>query len=183
MGLAENIIGKNAYKPGDVFKAFNGKTVQIGNTDAEGRLVLADTLAFGVKKFKPKLVIDYATLTGIALYITGGYAACFFSNKDSLFKEMFDAGEEVFERVWHLPLYKEFSEDVKGEISDLKNTSKNRFGGASSAAAFLKEFVGETDWIHLDIAPTAFNSEKESEYCDKGGTGFGVRLTAEYLKK
>ncbi|MFH1895684.1 MAG: leucyl aminopeptidase [archaeon] len=183
MALAENAIGSKAYKPGDIFKAFNGKTVEIGNTDAEGRLVLADALAFGVKKFKPKKVIDYATLTGLALYITGGYAACLLTNKEELYKEMLEAGNESFERVWMLPLYKEFSEDIKGEISDLKNSSKNRFGGTSSAAAFLKEFVGETDWIHLDIAPTAFNHEKESEYCPKGATGFGVRLTIEYLKK
>jgi len=183
MGLAENAVGEKAYKPGDVFKGFNGKTVEIGNTDAEGRLVLADTIAFGVKKFKPKLVIDYATLTGVAQHITGGYAACFLTNKDELYKKMFNAGNEVFERVWQLPLYKEFSEDMKGEISDLKNTSKNKYGGTSSASAFLKEFVGETNWIHLDIAPTAFNEGKESEYCPKGGTGFGVRLTTEYLKK
>jgi len=183
MGLAENAIGSNSYKPGDIFKGFNGKTVQVGNTDAEGRLVLADTLAFGVTKFKPKLVIDYATLTGLAAHITGGYSSCFLSNKDELFKEMFEAGNTVFERVWQLPLYKEFSEDIKGEISDLINASKNKYGNVSSAAAFLKEFVGETDWIHLDIAPSAFNHEKESEYCAKGGTGFGVRLTIEYLKK
>jgi leucyl aminopeptidase len=183
LGLAENIIGNKSYKPGDVFKAFNGKTVEIGNTDAEGRLVLADTLAFGIKKFKPKLAIDYATLTGLAQHITGGYAACLLTNKDSLYKEMLEAGNETFERVWQLPLYKEFSEDMKGEISDLKNTSKNKYGGTSSASAFLKEFVGKTDWIHLDIAPVAFNEQKESEYCPKGGTGFGVRLTTEYLKK
>ncbi|MBU2099671.1 leucyl aminopeptidase [Candidatus Micrarchaeota archaeon] len=183
MALAENAIGSNSFKPGDVFKGLNGKTVEIGNTDAEGRLVLADTIAFGVKKFKPKLLIDYATLTGLAMHITGGYAACFLTNKDELYKKMFDAGNEVFERVWQLPLYKEFSEDMKGEISDLKNASKNKFGGTSSAAAFLKEFIGETDWIHLDIAPTAFHDDKESEYCPKGGTGFGVRLTIEYLKK
>ncbi len=183
LGLAENAIGSKAFKPGDIFKALNRKTVQIGNTDAEGRLVLADTLAFGIKKFKPKLVIDYATLTGMAMHITGGYSACFLTNKDSLYKEMFEAGNEVFERVWQLPLYKEFSEDMKGEISDLRNTSKNKYGGTSSASAFLKEFVGEADWIHLDIAPTAFNEDRESEYCNKGGTGFGVRLTIEYLKK
>ena len=182
MGLAENAVGSKAYKPGDIFKALNGKTVQVGNTDAEGRLVLADTLAFGVKKFKPKIVIDYATLTGVSLYVTGGYAACFLTNNDKLYKKMFDAGNEVFERIWQLPLYKEFSEDMKGEISDLSNTGKNKYSGVSGSTAFLKEFVGETDWIHLDIAPTAFNSEKETEYCPKGGTGYGVRLTIEYLK-
>ncbi len=183
MALAENAIGEKAFKPGDVFKGFNGKTVEIGNTDAEGRLILADVLAFAEKKFKPKLIIDYATLTGMAQYITGGYAACFLTNKDSLYKEMFEAGNTVFERIWQLPLYKEFSEEMKGDISDLRNTSKNKFGGTSSATAFLKEFIGKTDWIHLDIAPTAFNEEKETEYNPKGGTGFGVRLTIEYLKK
>ncbi len=183
MALAENAVGSKAFKPGDIFKAFNGKTVQIGNTDAEGRLVLADAMAYAVKKFKPKLMIDYATLTGLALHVTAGYAACFLTNKDELYKKMFDSGNEVSERIWQLPLYKEFSEDMKGDISDLKNTSRNKYGGTSSASAFLKEFVGETDWIHLDIAPVAFNEDKETEYSPKGGTGFGVRLTINYLKK
>ncbi|MBI4149831.1 leucyl aminopeptidase [Candidatus Woesearchaeota archaeon] len=178
----ENMIGPEAYKPGDVFKAYNGKTVEISNTDAEGRLILADALAFTVKELKPTAVIDLATLTGSCLVTFGEFVSGLFSNNVEMAKRLFDAGQKTYERVWELPLYEEYKEEMKGEISDLKNIGYKggKYAGAITAAAFLEKFVGETPWTHLDIAGSAWY-ESAKYYIPKNGTGFGVRLLTRFF--
>ncbi len=180
----ENLIGKGAYKPGDVFRAFNGKTVEIGNTDAEGRLILADTLAYLEKNFKPDLFIDLATLTGAIRVALGDVVAGMFGNSkaEKAMKELFEVGEKTGERVWQLPLYEEFKEDLKSDFADITNSGKSRTAGSINGALFLQEFVGETPWIHLDIAGTAM-PEKPLGYVPKNGSGWGVRLLTEFFKE
>lgn len=178
----ENMIGPEAYKPGDVFKAYNGLTVEISNTDAEGRLILADALAFTVKEHKPTAMIDLATLTGSCMATFGEFVAGLFSNNPELAKRLFDAGQKTFERVWELPLYEEYKEEMKGDISDLKNIGykSGKYAGAITAAAFLEKFVGGTPWTHLDIAGSAWY-EQGKHYISKNGTGFGVRLLTRFF--
>jgi leucyl aminopeptidase len=181
--LAHNAIGKNAYFPGDVYRSYCGKTVEINNTDAEGRLVLADAISYCIDLFKPARVIDLATLTGGIITALGSTVAGLFSNDRDLSGGLFEAGEEVNERLWAFPLYEEYSDAMKSDIADLRNSSKKKKGWASSitGAAFLKEFVGETPWAHIDIAGTAFNEDGENGEIVQGATGFGVRLLVEYL--
>ncbi len=178
----ENMIGPEAYKPGDVFKAYNGKTVEISNTDAEGRLILADALAFTAKEVKPTAIIDLATLTGSCLATFGEFVSGLLSNNPEITKRLFDAGQKTFERVWELPLYEEYKEEMKGDISDLKNIGYKggKYAGAITAAAFLEKFVGETPWAHLDIAGSAWY-ETGKHYTPKNGTGFGVRLLTRFF--
>jgi leucyl aminopeptidase len=182
MATAENLIGSKAYRPGDVLKAFNGKTVEIKNTDAEGRLVLADTLAYCEKKFKPELFIDYATLTGAVVVALSTHVAALISNNDYYSDLMFKSGEKTLERLWRLPLYDEYREEMHGERSDLQNISKTGNAGTITAGAFLENFVNEKPWIHLDIAGTAFIG-KPVPGQKKGATGFGVKLTIDFLQK
>ncbi len=183
MPLTDNAIGPKAYKPGDVFVSYSGKTVEIKNTDAEGRLILADAIAYTVKNIKPSLLIDMATLTGAVLVIFDEFVAAMVSNSKKHVKELFQSGQRTYERVWELPLYEEFEESMKGKNSDLSNTSSLKGGGTITAAAFLKQFVGKnTKWVHLDIAGTAW-SENGRKYIPKGGTGFGVRLLIDFLGK
>ncbi len=182
MGLVENMIGPDASKPGNIVKGYAGKTVEIIDTDAEGRLVLADVLAYAAKAYKPKLLIDLATLTGSAIVTFGEYVTAMLSTGDKEAEAMFGAGEKTYERVWRLPVYKEYEEEMKGEISDLKNLGykHGRYAGCITAAAFLKQFTGKTPWLHLDIAGPAW-LEKPKGYLPRGGSGFGVRLLMEYL--
>jgi len=183
--LCENMIGPESYKPGDIVKSYSGKTIEVNNTDAEGRLQLADALAYAEKKYKPSLIIDIATLTGATLIIFGEYAASMISNNDNLASRMFQAGEKTYERVWRLPLYDEYMEEMKGEITDVKNLGyKGTYGGYAgvlTASAFLKNFIEKTPWIHLDIGGTGWY-EKTRYYTLKGGTGWGVRLLVEFIK-
>lgn len=179
MPLAENAIGKHAYKPGSILKAYNGVTVEVGNTDAEGRLVLADALAYVVKHYKPTRIVDFATLTGLMLYFFGYHVAGVVSNHDELAEDLFAAGEQTYERLWKLPLYDEYREDVKSKSADISNIGAS-FGGSITAAAFLEKFVDGTPWAHIDIAGTSMNGEGH-DYRPKGGTGFGVRLMLEYF--
>lgn len=156
IGTCENAISGNAYRPSDIYTAYNGKTVEIGNTDAEGRLVLADTLAYIADKYKPDMMVDIATLTGAAKVALGHHADAVFSNDERVKQKVLQAAERSFERLWPMPLYDEYLDEMKGDTAMLKNSAGHRWGGASLAAAFLKEFVGKTPWAHLDIAPTSF---------------------------
>ena len=181
MPCCENMIGPMSYKPGDVVRSYSGKTIEIGNTDAEGRLILADALAYTVDNYKPSAIIDFATLTGAILYALGEYAAGLFTNSDDIAGKIAKAGEETFERVWKMPLYQEYSEEIKSDIADLNNTTKYKYAGSITAAAFLKEFIRETPWVHIDIAGTAWY-EKARGYQPKNATGFGLRLIIKYLE-
>lgn len=175
----ENMPDGAAYRPGDVLTAMNGKTIEITNTDAEGRLVLADALAYAAQ-FEPAAVVDLATLTGAAVGALGeDTAAAVFSNDADVLANVKAAADRTFERVWELPLYEEFTKAMESDVADLKNSSATRWGGASTGAAFLQEFVSYP-WVHLDIAPMAYSS-KNRGYIPKGGTGYGVRLLVEWL--
>lgn len=181
MPLAENAIGKNAYKPGSILRAYNGITVEVENTDAEGRLVLADAISYTIRQYQPSRVIDIATLTGLCLYFFGFHVAALLSNRENFAKQLFEAGERTSERLWQLPLYDDYRNDVKGKSADLSNTGA-QFGGTITAAAFLERFVGNTPWAHIDISGTSMNGE-EHDYWPMGGTGFGVRLLVDYFKR
>jgi len=180
--LAENAIDSKSYKPGDIFKSYSGKTVEILNTDAEGRLILADALAYVSKNYKPIAIIDLATLTGSVMVTFGEYVTGMFSTNKELVQRMTKAGERTFERVWELPLYEEYEEEMKSDTADLKNIGykSGKFGGAITAASFLKQFVGKTPWMHLDIAGSAWR-DAPKYYNSKGGTGMGVRLLTRFF--
>jgi leucyl aminopeptidase len=181
IGAVENAIGPDAYRPSDIYTGYNGKTVEVGNTDAEGRLVLADALAYTIDKYKPSLIIDLATLTGAAVVALGHAADAVFSNDEKSLRAVMDAAERSGERQWNLPLFDDYSEEMKGEISDLRNVPGHRWGGASTAAAFLKEFVGDTLWVHIDIAPTAFGVPASAIQPKATATGSGVRVLLELV--
>ncbi|MCB1135296.1 MAG: leucyl aminopeptidase, partial [Chlamydiia bacterium] len=180
VAATENSIGSRSYKPGDVYSSYLGKTVEIGNTDAEGRLTLADALAYANKNLHPTRMIDLATLTGAMLIALGEEASGLMSNDDTLAEQLKQAGERTFERVWRLPLFDEYKDQLKSEIADISNIG-GRHAGSITAGIFLKEFVGDTPWAHLDIAGTAYLS-KARRYHPKNGTGIGVRLLIDYLE-
>ncbi len=180
--LCENLLSSKSYRPGDVYKAYNGMSVEIGNTDAEGRLILADALAFTEDKLRPAYMIDIATLTGACLISFGEIVAALLTSDDGLAEIIFNAGEDTGERVWRLPLYKEYDEEIKSDIADVNNIASNRNAGTIIGAVFLKNFVKKTPWAHIDIAGTAWWSKKRG-YKPKHATGFGVRLFIEFLKK
>lgn len=168
----ENLPSGHALKPGDIVRAMNGKTIEIVSTDAEGRLILADALSYGVKMgLSP--IIDVATLTGACRVALGDVATGAFTNNEELVKSVIAAGEEAGERLWQLPMYEDYKEQNKSEVADMKNTG-GRGAGAITAAQFLSEFVGDTPWVHLDIAGTAYTN-KEKGYVIKGATGVTVR--------
>ncbi len=175
----ENSISGHSFKPGDVYKSYLGKTVEIGNTDAEGRLILADALAYTVKNLKPSRIVDFATLTGAMVIALGEETTGMMSNDDKLSADLSKAGERTFERVWRLPLHEEYKKKLKSDVADLNNIG-GRAAGSITAALFLQEFVGETPWAHMDIAGTAFLSEGRA-YLPKNATGTGVRLMIDYL--
>lgn len=180
--LVENSIGPNSYRPGEIITAYNGKSVEISDTDAEGRLILADALSYTEKNYSPSLILDFATLTGSIMRTFGEFVAGIFGDQKTA-KKIFEAGEKTYERVWHLPIYEEYKNEMKGEISDLKNLGykEGAYAGAITGAAFLSSFVEKTPWLHFDIAGTAFY-EKQRGYTPKGGTGWGIRLLIEFLK-
>jgi leucyl aminopeptidase len=182
---AHNAIGSNAYFPGDIYTSYSGKTVEITNTDAEGRLVLADAFSYVQKHYRPTEIIDFATLTGSILIALGDTVAGLFSNNAALADRLLAAGEKTGERLWRLPVYEEHSEVMKSELADLRNTANLKKGHAGSitGAAFLQEFAGKTPWAHIDIAGTAFNEREARGEVPKYGTGFGVRLMWKYMKK
>ena len=179
--MTDNKPGSLATNPGDVVKMHNGVSVEIDNTDAEGRLILADTLAYGIKKYKPDVVIDVATLTGACIIALGSHRAGLFSNEASLAQELLKASMMAGEKLWELPLDEEYFEQIKSDVADIRNVG-GREAGAVTAAKFLERFVDKVSWAHLDIAGTSF-LEKPFFYWQKGATGFGLRLLIEYLKK
>jgi leucyl aminopeptidase len=181
LAIAENAIGPSSYKPGDVITGYAGKSVEIGNTDAEGRLVLADAFAYVVKNYKPARMIDLATLTGACVVALGFDYSGLFSNSDELARQLLESSHETDDRAWRLPVYPELKEYIKSPIADLKNISNIKGGGASTAAEFLHQFTGGTTWAHLDIAGSAYTQGTGRMYFGHGATGAGVRLLTHYL--
>jgi leucyl aminopeptidase len=181
IGAAENMPSGSAYRPGDVVKAASGKTIEVLNTDAEGRVVLADAFHYAKTEYEPRAMIDLATLTGACVVALGRWATGAFGNNDTLVELLRKAGDAVSERVWPMPLLDGHRKAVKSEIADVKNTGAGREAGASTAAAFLDAFVGDTPWVHLDIAGTGW-SNSGSAYQPRGATGVGVRLLLELLE-
>lgn len=175
----ENLPGGAAMKPGDIVLHHNGKTSEVDNTDAEGRLILADALSYA-SRYKPALVIDLATLTGACVVALGHYATGMMANDQSVADQLKAAGEHTYERVWQLPMYEEYEKLIKSDVADVKNVG-GRWGGAITAAMFLRKFIGTYAWVHLDIAGTAMQEEAH-EYIPKGGTGVGVRLLMDFLR-
>ncbi|HEY5599751.1 MAG TPA: leucyl aminopeptidase [Candidatus Manganitrophaceae bacterium] len=175
----DNMPSGTALHPGDVVKTLSGKTVEVINTDAEGRLCLADALAYAAR-YQPAAMIDLATLTGACVVALGHHAIALLGNDPGLAAQIQKASDQTGERVWPLPLWDEYLDQIKSEIADLKNTG-GRPGGTITAALFLKQFVGETPWVHLDIAGTSWNGEGPRPYIPKGATGVGLRLLVQYL--
>jgi leucyl aminopeptidase len=183
VGLVENMPGGNAQRPGDIVKAYNGKTIEVLNTDAEGRLVLADALSFTEAKFKPRFMIDLATLTGAIIMALGEEYAGLFSNNDELSNKIFKVGEKVKEKVWRLPLHKNYDKLINSPIADMQNINYSGGAGSITAAQFLQRFVtSKTPWAHLDIAGMAF-SKKAANLNPGGATGFGVRLLNQLIEE
>jgi leucyl aminopeptidase len=175
----ENLPDGRAYKPGDIITMMSGKTVEIVNTDAEGRMILGDALHYA-SELKPDHIIDYATLTGACVVALASEAAGLFANNDELARKLIECGERVGERLWRLPEWDDYKELIRSEWADVKN-SGGRWGGAITAALFLKEFVNCPSWAHLDIAGTAY-AEHETAREPRGATGAGVRVTVEFLE-
>jgi leucyl aminopeptidase len=183
VGLVENMPGGNAQRPGDIVKAYNGKTIEVLNTDAEGRLVLADALSFAEAKFKPRFMIDLATLTGAIIMALGEEYAGLFSNNDDLSNKIFKVGEKVKEKVWRLPLHDNYDKLINSTIADMQNINYSGGAGSITAAQFLQRFVtSKTPWAHLDIAGMAF-SKKAANLNPGGATGFGVRLLNQLIEE
>ena len=182
VGLVENMPGGNAQRPGDIVKSYSGKTIEILNTDAEGRLVLADALTFTEKKFKPKFMVDLATLTGAIIVSLGSEYAGLFSNDDKLSKQLISVGEKVEEKVWRMPLHKNFDKLIDSKNADMQNINYVGGAGSTTAAQFLQRFVlNKTPWAHLDIAGMAF-SKYGGALNSGGATGFGVRLLNKLIE-
>ncbi len=182
VGLVENMPGGNAQRPGDIVKSYSGKTVEILNTDAEGRLVLADALTYTEEKFKPKFIVDLATLTGAIIVSLGSEYAGLFSNDDKLSKNLIDAGEDVEEKVWRMPLNKNFDKLIDSKNADMQNINYVGGAGSTTAAQFLQRFIlNKTPWAHLDIAGMAF-SKYGGALNSGGATGYGVRLLNKLIE-
>lgn len=183
MGFAENAIDANSYKPMDIIKSMKGITVEIGNTDAEGRLVLADTMTYVQREYKPKKLVDLATLTGAIMVALGNETAGLFSNDDDFAQEIKTCGMEVFEPMWQMPITEESKEQIKGAAADISNSGKSRWGGSSKAAAFLERFVEKgVKWVHLDIAGAVSIPGAKPPLC-ADGNGFGTHTILQYLYK
>lgn len=177
----ENLPSSAALKPGDIIRQYGGRTVEVVNTDAEGRLILADAMAYGVEKYKPAAVVDIATLTGAAIIGLGHHRTGLLANDDDLAAKVLEAGERAGEPLWRLPLAVEYREQLKSEVADLKNIG-GRPAGTITAAAFLQEFVGDTPWAHLDIAGTAWKYTEKSYIPSKGPSGVGARTLLELVR-
>ncbi len=183
VGLVENMPGGNAQRPGDIVKSYSGKTIEVLNTDAEGRLVLADALSFTEKKFKPKCIVDLATLTGAIIIALGEEYAGLFSNNNDLSSKIEKAGEKVGEKVWRLPLHKNYDKLMNSTVADIQNINYAGGAGSITAAQFLQRFIlNKTPWAHLDIAGMAF-SKKAANLNPGGATGFGVRLLNKFIEE
>ena len=182
VGLVENMVSGNAQRPGDIVKSFSGKTIEILNTDAEGRLVLADAITFTEKKFKPKVMIDLATLTGAIIVSLGSEYAGLFSNNDKLSNQLINAGEKVEEKLWRMPLHKNYDKLIDSKNADMQNINYVGGAGSTTAAQFLQRFIlNKTPWAHLDIAGMAF-SKYGGALNSGGATGYGVRLLNQFIE-
>ncbi len=183
VGLVENMVSGNAQRPGDIVRSYSGKTIEVLNTDAEGRLVLADALTFTEKKFKPKFIVDLATLTGAIIVCLGSEYAGLFSNDDKLSRQISDAGEKVEEKVWRMPLHKNYDKLMNSKNADVQNINYVGGAGSTTAAQFLQRFIlNKTPWAHLDIAGMAF-SKYGGALNSGGATGFGVRLLNQLVEE
>ena len=183
VGLVENMPSGSAYKPGDIIESYKGINVEVLNTDAEGRLVLADIITYGCEKYKPKIVIDFATLTGAIMVALGQHYAGLFSNDDKLADTLYQSGQDTNEKVWRMPLHDDFDKELNSPFVDLKNIGAGRYGGSVTAAQFLQRFVPEdTKWAHLDIAGTTWKNAGDIMN-NKGSTGFGLTLIADFISK
>ena len=182
VGLVENMVSGNAQRPGDIVKSYSGKTIEVLNTDAEGRLVLADALTFTEEKFKPELMVDLATLTGAIIVSLGSEYAGLFSNDDKLSKQLLQAGETVDEKLWRMPLHKNFDKLMDSKNADMQNINYVGGAGSTTAAQFLQRFImKKTPWAHLDIAGMAF-SKYGGALNPSGATGYGVRLLNQFVE-
>ena len=180
--IVENMVSGDATRPGDIVKSYAGKTVEIGNTDAEGRLILIDAMAYAIKKYKPDTMVDLATLTGACMVALGDKIAGVFTQDQDLSDAIVAAGKKTHERCWPMPLPEDYKETLKSDVADISNMSSSKYGGAVTAALFLSEFVGPTRWAHIDIAGPVY-AGKESDYCPPGATGFGVRLLCDLMER
>ena len=180
----ENMPGGESYRPGDIIKLYGGKTAEILNTDAEGRLILSDALSYGEKYYSPKAIIDFATLTGACIIALGTNVAGMVSNNESLKERILESSKRTAEEIWELPLNDDYMDMVKSNVADIRNIGIGRAAGTITAAAFLRNSINETPWCHFDIAGVAWTqiSTKEKPYNPKGATGFGVRMILDYLQ-
>ena len=182
VGLVENMVSGNAQRPGDIVKSYSGKTIEILNTDAEGRLVLADALTYTEKKFKPKFIVDLATLTGAIIVSLGSEYAGLFSNDDKLSKQLLEAGKKVEEKLWRMPLHKNYDKLINSKNADMQNINYVGGAGSTTAAQFLQRFIiNKTPWAHLDIAGMAF-SKYGGALNSGGATGYGIRLLNKLIE-
>ena len=181
MPLTENMLSSNAFRPGDIFTGYSGKTVEIGNTDAEGRLILADALAYMEKEIKPDVIVDLATLTGSCILTFGETVAAYLSADDIISSALEASSIATGEKIWRLPLFEDYDDRMKSDIADLNNMSSEKNAGAIAGAIFLRNFVEKTPWAHIDIAGTAYYS-KARGYRPKNATGFGLRLVVDLIK-
>ncbi len=182
IGATENMPGSKAQRPGDIVTAYNGKTIEVLNTDAEGRLVLADVLSYVVDKYQPSAMMDFATLTGAVLVALGDQASGVMGNNQEFIDEIKSSSEITAEKVWQLPLWDSYCKDIKSKIADIKNLGRNRLAGTITAGAFLQEFVGDTPWCHMDIAGTAWGPTTPGYQPKTGATGVAVRLVYNLIE-
>jgi leucyl aminopeptidase len=181
VGLVENMPSSTAYKPGDIIKSYKGINVEVLNTDAEGRLVLADIITYGCEVYNPKIVIDFATLTGAIVVALGQHYAGLYSNDDTIAEKLYDSGINTNEKVWRMPLHDDFDKELNSPFVDLKNIGAGRYGGSITAAQFLQRFIPpKTKWVHLDIAGTTWKNSGDLMN-SKGATGFGLTLIADFI--
>lgn len=179
--LTENMLSSSAFRPGDVFTGYSGKTVEIGNTDAEGRLILSDAIAYMEKEIKPEVIVDIATLTGACVVTFGETVAAYLSTDDDVASALESSSIKTGEKIWRLPFFEDYDERMKSDIADLNNMSSEKNAGTIAGAVFLRNFVEKTPWAHIDIAGTAFYS-KARGYRPKNATGFGLRLLVELVR-
>ena len=181
VGLVENMPSSTAYKPGDIIKSYKGINVEVLNTDAEGRLVLADIITYGCEVYNPKIVIDFATLTGAIVVALGQHYAGLYSNDDTIAEKLYDSSINTNEKVWRMPLHDDFDKELNSPFVDLKNIGAGRYGGSITAAQFLQRFIPpKTKWAHLDIAGTTWKNSGDLMN-SKGATGFGLTLIADFI--
>ena len=187
IGLVENMPDGNAQRPGDIIKSLSGKTIEILNTDAEGRLVLADILTYVQSIYRPKQIIDFATLTGAIIIALGTHRAGLFSNNNTLANKLYNAGESSGEKIWRMPLSNEYDSEMNSRRADVKNIGSSRYGGSIQAAQFIQRFIDkDTPWAHIDIAGVSWANKPDiksfSGIHSSGATAFGVRLIDHFLK-